>query len=89
MTLFFLPLSAFSDELQLPFSAWPQDLKEEFAKTGRKLDLKPDERTEESWGYILNEGASFKIFTYHSATQEDFEIIKNLVSKIELAHKDK
>ena len=81
-------IKSYSDELNIPFSCWPQDLKKNFEQSGRKLDLSPAERTEDSWGYIWSEGSTFKIFTYKSATPEDFEVIKNIVFKIELAHKE-
>ena len=90
MIIFLLfPLSVFSDTLKIPFSCWPKELKEEFKKTGRKLDINSNERTKDSWGYILNQGKDFQIFIYKSATQEDFEVIKNIVFKIELKHKGK
>ena len=73
-----------SDELQIPYSCWPIELQEEFAKSGRKLDLIEAERTEDSWGYVLNKGHKFVIYTYRSATQEDFTVIKDIVFKIEL-----
>lgn len=74
---------AFADELRIPISCWPKELKEEFAKTGRKLDLTSGERSNESWGYIVNNGSEFVLFTYQSVTQEDFDIIQKIVFKIE------
>ena len=80
--LFALP--CFADEINIPFSCWAQELKKEFNNRGKKLDLRSEERTDDSWGYLVNKGSSFIIHTYRSTTPEDFEIIKEIVFKIEL-----
>lgn len=71
-------------ELKIPFSCWPKELHEEFAKTGRKLDIHSEDRTKESWGYIVNKGSSFVLFSYNALTPEDFQLIQDVVFKIEL-----
>ena len=73
-----------ADTLEIPFSCWPQELKEEFKKRGLKLDLNSSERTNESWGYIKNEGSRYVLFTYNSVTSENFQVIQDIVFKIEL-----
>ena len=77
-----------SDEVQIPFSCWPKDLQREFARTGKKLDLDASKRTDKSWGYIINKGSNFVIYTYQSVTSEEFEIIQDIVFKIELSKRD-
>lgn len=49
----------------------------------KKLDLSPNERTWDSWGYLLNEGGKFRIYTYKAVTQEDLKIIQKIVFKID------
>lgn len=78
--LSFLLLSqiCFSDQLIIPFSCYPYELQEKFAKHGRKLDLDRNARTRDSWAFLENRGQEFRIFTYFPATSEDFEIILKL-----------
>lgn len=86
--LFFLFISiGFTDELQIPFSCWPIELQKSFSLEGKKLDLSPTERTEESWGYVYNKGSEYILYTYHSISSEEFELIKKIVSDIELSHR--
>ena len=73
-----------ADEIQIPFSCWPFELQKEFSVEGIKLDLDPNKRTDDSWGYVMNKGSHFSLFTYKSATPKDFEIIKQIVTKIEM-----
>lgn len=83
IVLLFMIGTASADELKIPLSCWPKDLQVEFSKSGRKLDLTPTERTKDSWGYVQSYGNKFSLFTYHSATQEDFTFIQTLVFEIE------
>ena len=76
---------SFSDELDIPFSCWPVELQQAFLKYGKKMDLNSDERTDDSFGYILNKGSKYVIYTYHSVSPEDFEIIKKVTFEVELA----
>jgi len=73
--LLFITSGVFADELQVPFSCYPKQLQEVFNKSGRKLDLSGNDRTEESWGFVENKGSSYVIYTYKPATQEDFEFL--------------
>jgi len=75
---------AFADILKIPFSCWPLALQSEFASNGMKLDLNAVERTDESWGFIVSNGADFEFHTYRSVTQEEFAIIQDIVFKVEL-----
>ena len=72
-----------SDVLQIPYSCWPIQLREAFSEKGIKLDLDPNERTKDSWGYVLNKGSTYDIFTYYSATSEDFKIVQEIIFKVE------
>ena len=86
LAIFFIFLSVLvsADEIQVPFSCWPKELHEEFLKSGRKLDLHSEDRTEDSWGYLVNQGSSFSIYTYAPVTPKDFEVIQMIVMTIQL-----
>lgn len=73
---------SFADIIEIPLSCWPKELKEEFNKIGRKLDFKDDERTFNSWGFLVNEGASYKIFTYERLKKDEFRMIQEIVFKV-------
>lgn len=78
LAILLLPLTSFADEFRFPFSVYPKKVQAKFAEYDRKLDLNGNDRTENSWGFIENKGTSFVIFTYRSATEEDFKIIREI-----------
>lgn len=79
---------ALADSLVIPFSCWPKEVQAAFKETGRKVDLIGELRTSDSWGYIMNEGSSYKIHTYNPVTPKDFEVIQQIVFEIELKKRD-
>ena len=79
LLILLLPLTCFPDEIKIPFSVYPKKLQAKFAEHDRKLDLNGNDRTEDSWGFIENKGTAFVIYTYRSATKEDFEIIREIL----------
>ena len=84
--LFFLlnlSIAVKADELLVPFSCWPKQLQDEFSKYDKKLDLNGDDRTKDSWGYLVNKGDTYVIFTYHPVETEEFKIIQEIVFKVE------
>lgn len=87
--IFCLVNIAQADELSIPFSCWPNELQREFNEVGIKLDLSGNERTNDSWGYILNKGNNFSIFTYGSINPDELDIVSYIVNKIEREKKDK
>jgi len=80
---------SYSDELWIPISCWPKDLQQAFHEEGMKLDLNNENRTDESWGYLVNKGSEFVLYTYYPATQEDFRIIQKIVFGIDRKRKEK
>ena len=74
---------AFSDQFIIPYSCWPAELQREFKNYGFKLDLTGDPRTKDSFGYILNQGDKYTIFTYKSATSEEMAVILEITQQIE------
>ena len=73
---------AFCDELRIPYSCFPQALQKEFKKNKLKLDLDPVKRNKKSWGYLKNEGSSYKIYTYRSTTPQDLSTVYKIASKV-------
>lgn len=79
LILLFITTTAYADQFEIPFSCYPKQLQKQFADEGKKLDLSGNDRTLESWGFIENKGTTFIIYTYKSATDEDFTLIMKLV----------
>jgi len=71
---------AFADELQIPFSCYPKELQQAFADRGYKVDLSGNDRDADSWGFIVNQGSQFTIYTYRNVTQEEFGIIMEIIN---------
>lgn len=71
-----------ADELIIPLSCWPHEIKAAFDGIGRKLDLRGEDRTFNSWGLLVNEGSSYKIFTYEPIGQDEFQMIQEIVFKV-------
>lgn len=88
ISLLFLAMSfpVFCDTIKIPFSCWSEELQTAFANEGKKIDLNGDERTEDSWGLIVNKGAEYEIFTYGPTSSEDLELIQRIVFEVELNH---
>ena len=70
--------TAFSDKLIIPFDCYPKEIQAKFADTGRKLDLSGNDRTQDSWGFIVNEGTNYTIYTYKSASDEDLRVVMSI-----------
>ncbi len=84
-TLFIFNTAFTNSPKKIPFSCWPQELKSEFGEIGLKLDLSPLDRTNDSWGFIDSNGSYFELNSYRSVTPEEFQIIQDLIFKIELS----
>jgi len=74
---------ASADILKIPIDCWPLELQQKFKESGRKLDLSANERTEDSWGFLVSKGTSFELVTYQSTTDEDFSFIQKIVFEID------
>lgn len=77
--LIIFSFTAKSDELQVPYSCYPRELQAKFAEYDVKLDLSANDRTKDSWGFLKSKGSKYSIFTYESATEEDFNLIMRIV----------
>ena len=71
--------NAHPDEFKIPFSCYPQEVQKFLAEHDRKLDLIHEPRTIHSWGYLFNKGSEFNIYTYKPATDEDMDILLELI----------
>ena len=80
--------TAFADLLEVPFGCYPKVLQEEFKKEGFKLDLDANERTKDSWGFIVSKGSEYLIYTYYPIKREDRNWIFPLFTKIMLRGQD-
>lgn len=72
---------AFCDEIIIPFSVYPRQLQKDFKALGYKLDLSGNDRTPDSWAFIVNRGNECRIYTYDSATKKDFKTINKVIFK--------
>lgn len=77
--LLFFASSVFADKLMIPFDCYPLELQAKFAEHGLKLDLNGIERTEDSWGFLINEGSRFIIYTYQPITSEELTLIMEII----------
>ena len=77
--LFFVSI-AFCDALVVPFSCYPLELQERFAEYNLKLDLDSIERTVDSWGFLVNEGTRYTIYTYRPATKEELGLLLEIIN---------
>ena len=73
--------NALADKLIIEFDCYPKELQKLYLETGRKLDMNGNDRTEDSWGFIVNEGQRYIIYTYKPATEDDFNVIKDITFK--------
>jgi len=70
---------AFADKFIIPFSIYPKELQAKFKEHNIKLDLSGNDRTEDSFGFIKNEGTSYTIYTYFNATDEEMNLILDIL----------
>ena len=68
-----------ADKLRIPFSCFPKEIQLDFQRKGLKLDLNGNDRTRDSWGFIMNEGNQYVIFTYRSLNNEDFDTVSEIL----------
>ena len=71
--------NVWADKIQIPFSCYPRQLSEDFARHGYKVDVNAEDRTKDSWAFIKSEGSSFWLYTYYPVQDRDFEMIKEVI----------
>jgi len=74
--LVFSAISAFADEVIIPFPVYLEDFKNDAKSHG--LDL---EGQKESIGFVQDRGSDFSIFTYKHISIEHLEVIQSLSAK--------
>jgi len=77
--IIFLSITAYADQIELPFSCYPKQVQAKFAEAGYKLDLSANDREEDSWGFIESKGSTFNIFTYRQIDIETLNDIQKIV----------
>lgn len=78
----FICSSAFPDKLGIPFQCYPKQVQEKFAKHNMKLDLRAEDRTEDSWGFLVSEGSNYYLYSYNSVKiPEELELIQKIIMK--------
>lgn len=90
IVLFILLLinEAFADKIIIQFECEPKKLQESFARNGKKLDLSPNDKDENSWGFLINEGNQYTIVTYKSVQDSDWEILLKCPMEVEVGRKN-
>lgn len=71
--------TAYADNIKIPFPCYPKEIQEQFEVYGYKVDLNGNDRTTESWGFIINEGMTYTICTYQPVQKNDFIVINEVV----------
>ncbi len=77
-----LTASSYADQLDVPFSCYPKKVQAKFEEHGLRLDLSPNDREEDSWGFLQSRGSNFSIFTYRSMSKSDFERITKILGEL-------
>jgi len=80
----FITVNAYCDEFRIPFECYPKKVQAQFEESGKKLDLNGNDKDENSWGFIVNQGSHYTIYTYKPVTEEDL----NMVMRIMMGWKD-
>lgn len=73
--------SAMADKFMVPHSCYPQKIVRKFAEYGLKLELSGEYRDKDSWGYLINEGNKFTIYTYYSVTEEERLMLLEILNR--------
>ena len=80
--------SAYADELQQPLTCYPKKVQEVFSKYDLKIDLYPEDRISDSWGFLRSYGNNFSIFTYKKLTKEELKltikIMREYIQEVEV-----
>jgi hypothetical protein len=77
--LMFIASVALADKLIIPFSCYPKEVQARLATKGFKVDLDPNDRDVNSWGFIVNEGTRYTLVTYMPVSIEELQIIQALL----------
>ena len=75
----FITVNCYADNIIIPFSCFPKQIQEKFLKHNVKLELNGEIRQKDTFGFIKNNGNSYEIVTYKPVTNEELEMIKNII----------
>ena len=87
LILFLFCLTVHADEFQQLFTCYPKKVQEVFNRYDLKIDLRPEDRVLDSWGFIQSYGDHFSVFTYRKLTGEEItltmKIMKEYIQEVE------
>ena len=84
LIIFFTCNNGYADKVRIPFSCFPKELSVQFKEAGLSVDVKAEDRTKDSWGFIKSEGNEYTIFTYDTVSTEELELIKQVAFEHEM-----
>ena len=79
LILTFLCGISHADVINIPFSCYPEQIKQDFAESGLKIEADSTIRGEDTWGFIVNKGSSYDVVKYGSMTDEEFDLINRII----------
>lgn len=83
--LFFITIitNCYADNIIIPFECYPKQIQTKFLKHNIKLELNGETREQDTFGFIRNNGSNYEIVTYKPVTNEQLELIKNIIFEVE------
>ena len=79
MILMFSCSIALADKIEIPFQCFPKEIQKSFKQYGIKLDLSGNDRSQDSWGFIQNEGSRYNLFSYNLLTIKELELVGKII----------
>jgi len=73
-------VAVYADTIIVPFECYPQELQKAFAERGYKIELSGAVRGKDTWGFIENNGMSYKIHSYRSIKPQEFDDIREITT---------
>lgn len=70
---------AYADKLILPVSHVSKELRQHFEDNNLKIDKDPDDKTEDSFGFIIYESGNACIYTYKPITTEQLNHVTKII----------
>jgi len=75
----FLCNNLYADKLLVPFECYPKEVQKLYIENGLKLDLDRNDKTPDSWGFLINEGGQYWIYTYKPVTDEELYLMLKIM----------
>ncbi len=81
LIILLIAFNCYADEFQQIFTCYPRKVQEIFNRYDLKIDLRPENRTLDSWGFIRSYGNHFSIFTYRKLTKEKIALTMKIMKE--------